>query len=338
MSEFTFTCPICGQNVLCHTALAGTRLNCPHCKNSIGVPVSFAETDEVPPETDIPPVSPETATPVQKTSGMAIASLVCSLASFVLCVGWLPGIICGHIANSRIRRDPSLKGSGIAKAGLVIGYLFLILEAGTAAVYTWRISTAVKQGYENAREDLATNNFIVQIQPTNAPAITQQPQPVTPTVIATKTPPPGPVRNGWTSDIAEVAFPDRPIAGSLHGIDFTLKTAIFRNGALRINSNEGTSVEILHGLGESIDGQSYSILTSDDDTANPRIRMTWTENDVVQTQTFGKGYGLKLQFGQITNRKVSAKIYLCLPDDSKSFLAGTFEVRIPKPKAAAQGN
>ena len=39
-----------------------------------------------------------------KTSGLAIASLVSSLSSLVTCVGWLPGIICGHLAKARIRR------------------------------------------------------------------------------------------------------------------------------------------------------------------------------------------------------------------------------------------
>ena len=60
--------------------------------------------------------------------------------------------------------------------------------------------------------------------------------------------------------------------------------------------------------------------------------MTWNEGDVIQDATYSKGYGMKLQFAQVVNRKVSGKIYLCLPDDSKSYVAGTFEVRISKPK------
>ena len=113
-------------------------------------------------------------------------------------------------------------------------------------------------------------------------------------------------------------------------MDFTFKTALFKNGDLRIISANGTSIEIIHGLGDSIDGQSYEF--QPDDSANPRVKMTWSEDDVVQSQAYSKGYGMKLQFGQVANRKVSAKIYLCFPDDSKSYLAGTFEVRLIKPK------
>lgn len=68
-----------------------------------------------------------------RTEGFAIASLVASLLGFVGGgpLGWIPGIICGHIARSRIKRDPSLGGRGMATAGLIIGYsgLALILLA-----------------------------------------------------------------------------------------------------------------------------------------------------------------------------------------------------------------
>ena len=39
--------------------------------------------------------------------------------------GFLPGIICGHLARSECRRNPALTGSGIALAGLIVGYIFV---------------------------------------------------------------------------------------------------------------------------------------------------------------------------------------------------------------------
>lgn len=69
--------------------------------------------------------SPSTQT---QTSGIAIASLVLSMLSIVLGpFGCVPGIICGHIARSQCSRDPSLSGGGLALAGLIVGYLFLVL-------------------------------------------------------------------------------------------------------------------------------------------------------------------------------------------------------------------
>jgi len=62
------------------------------------------------------------------TDGFAIASLVLSILSIFLGpLGCVPGIICGHIARARIRRNPNLGGDGLALAGLIVGYLFLAL-------------------------------------------------------------------------------------------------------------------------------------------------------------------------------------------------------------------
>lgn len=38
-------------------------------------------------------------------------------------MGGVAGIICGHIALSRIKSNPNLEGHGLAMAGMVIGYL-----------------------------------------------------------------------------------------------------------------------------------------------------------------------------------------------------------------------
>jgi hypothetical protein len=59
---------------------------------------------------------------------MAIASLILSCLSIILGpFGSVPGIICGHAARARIRRNSELSGDGLAVAGLVIGYVFLSL-------------------------------------------------------------------------------------------------------------------------------------------------------------------------------------------------------------------
>jgi DNA-directed RNA polymerase subunit RPC12/RpoP len=317
MSEFKFSCPACGQNILSDTSQVGTEIACPVCKATIVVPKETAGPADVSTQTGIPPALPgNIATTAQRTSGLAIASLVCSLSSLITCVGWLPGIICGHLAKSRIRRNPLLKGSGLATAGLIIGYLILMLEVGTAAVRLWSFSSALKQGYENVRQDLIT-------------------EPVKPGTVATGNQQIELAKSEWTSDISKASFPDHPASGKLRGIDFAVKTASFRNGDLKISSANGTSLDIFR-LDESIEGHSYEIQSVDGSSANPHVKMTWNEEEVIQTATFNKGYGMKLQFDQAINRTVSAKIYLCFPDASKSCVAGTFEVRLIKQKPKQQ--
>ena len=58
-----------------------------------------------------------------RTSGLAIASIVLALALGPF--GVLPAVICGHVALRKIERDRSLRGRGLALAGLIAGYSIL---------------------------------------------------------------------------------------------------------------------------------------------------------------------------------------------------------------------
>src|ERR1700723_3055563 len=70
--------------------------------------------------------------PALPTNGLAIASLVCGVGTFVIGLSFIPAIICGHIARGQIRRTGE-QGGGLALAGLILGYvggaLFIVLVA-----------------------------------------------------------------------------------------------------------------------------------------------------------------------------------------------------------------
>ncbi|GAB4027168.1 hypothetical protein GCM10028773_57800 [Spirosoma koreense] len=64
-----------------------------------------------------------------QTSGLAIAALVCGILSFFL-LGIVLGplaIIFGGVALSKIRKEPGLKGRGMAVAGLVLGIVATVI-------------------------------------------------------------------------------------------------------------------------------------------------------------------------------------------------------------------
>ena len=71
----------------------------------------------------------------QRNSAIATASLILGILSFPLgLIGSIPAIICGHIATSRIRKNPDeYTGEGKALAGLILGYLNTVL-AGIVTV------------------------------------------------------------------------------------------------------------------------------------------------------------------------------------------------------------
>lgn len=78
-----------------------------------------------------PPAFPaRTTSPVAaSTSGMAIASFVLGISTLLVCfLSGIPAVILGHLARSEIRRSQGrIDGDGMAVAGLILGYLSLVV-------------------------------------------------------------------------------------------------------------------------------------------------------------------------------------------------------------------
>ena len=68
---------------------------------------------------------------VPQQNAMALTSMILGIISIVLSTGpftAIPGVICGHIARRQIRESPYPQvGDGMAIAGLILGYLCIIL-------------------------------------------------------------------------------------------------------------------------------------------------------------------------------------------------------------------
>ena len=79
----------------------------------------------------------------QKTSGLAIGSLVCSLICCVP-VTTIPGILLGIWAMVSIGNNPARKGKGLAVAGIMLGVIF---TAGQAFVYP-KVIDFVRDSFE----------------------------------------------------------------------------------------------------------------------------------------------------------------------------------------------
>ena len=78
----------------------------------------------------------------QRTSGLAIASMVLGIV-WIYWVGSILAIIFGHIALSQIRKDPNLRGRGMAIAGVVLGYVGLaIVVVGVLAFAAFRTTSS----------------------------------------------------------------------------------------------------------------------------------------------------------------------------------------------------
>lgn len=84
--------------------------------------------------------------PVRQTNGLAIASMVVSLASILLC-GWpaIVGAIMGHIARRQIR-ERGEEGDGMALTGVIVGWIVFGLSVIGTLIYViffiWLVETA----------------------------------------------------------------------------------------------------------------------------------------------------------------------------------------------------
>ncbi len=172
---------------------------------------------------------------------------------------------------------------------------------------------------------------------TNAPL----PQPTAPVVLNPTYPVPTNIT--WTLDLTNSVVPDTPVAGRIHGSGFLCERAVLRGGQLILAQGKtfpwdlGLALYLPARHGEELSDKTFEI--TPDGSSAPRAVLRWkNEQQEPVTQTISNGYTLNLVFGQATNRHVSGRIYLCLPDESKSFVAGTFDAEITKPPPPKPGS
>jgi uncharacterized membrane protein len=97
-----------------------------------------------------------------RTSGMAIASMVLGIAGIVALsccccgTGFVPSVLAvvfGHVALYQIRRSAGrLEGTSMAIAGLVCGYIGLVMNlAAMVVAMLWAVAAAVSAHHPHVR-------------------------------------------------------------------------------------------------------------------------------------------------------------------------------------------
>ncbi len=154
---------------------------------------------------------------------------------------------------------------------------------------------------------------------------------------------PKPPKAVWKLDLASTPFPDRPAAGKLHGVDFTVETVLFQNGFLTLRQDTGSSRQFVISVplksGETLPGKTIEV-TATNTLNQPHVGLNWKDDTGKPPgmQNFVKGYAMKLEFGAVADGNVPGKIFLCVPDPEQSFVAGNFLIapkKIPGQSAAA---
>jgi hypothetical protein len=281
MSEFTFACPLCQQEIACDTQYYGQQLQCPICQGEITAPAAEEK-------------KPAGSLGIKSSTGPKHTPTIPMLQKRVVVekksgVAKIAGVTAGVL---------------VVLAALVFGARYTPLKSRLPAFLGGDAATAAAPGQS---------------------ATTAEPAAAAPEA----TPPPPPVLV-WMTNLAEAVIPTNAAYGTITTNEFKHDTARVDNGilALRMGTNVMPDMElgVFFGLkpGENLTGKTIDVTPQS--RVAPRVWKKWKVEGktALHQKVYSKGYAMRLQFGEVSEDKVPGKIYLCLPDEEQSVVAGSF--------------
>ncbi len=131
----------------------------------------------------------------------------------------------------------------------------------------------------------------------------------------------------WTTDLGKMKSPDRPLAGKILGADFKPDKVQFLNTGLALQSdNDRIHIFLMLKPGKML----YEFAAEERPGPGvPSIHVHIHSTKPPGITVYQTGYAMRLEFGAEKDGKIPGRLYLCLPDDRKSFLAGSFTLDSP---------
>jgi hypothetical protein len=148
---------------------------------------------------------------------------------------------------------------------------------------------------------------------------------------------PIPTNINWTLDLSEASIPEATAVGRIHASGFFCERATLQGGHLTLRQGRsgpadlGITVQLFAKQGEELSGKTVEI-KPDRAPPLPKVVLLWKDSQQKPVRkNINDGYALKVAFGDAANGRIPGKIYIGLPDEDKSFVAGTFNAEIRKP-------
>jgi len=144
---------------------------------------------------------------------------------------------------------------------------------------------------------------------------------------------PGP----WTTDLTKMVIPDEPAAGKLMGGDFKVQSAKLEGSTLVLSQGKNLLPDVVVSIylnkGESVEEKSFEFSPgSKPGLKKPQIHYSrkLPADKLPKKEATAGGYALKLEFGKAMDGMIPVKIFLCLPDAAKSYVAGVLTAEVKK--------
>jgi hypothetical protein len=154
---------------------------------------------------------------------------------------------------------------------------------------------------------------------------------------------PIPTNTAWNMNLSRAVIPNAPAAGGIRGLGFFCEHASIQGGNLTLRQGRtwppdlGITVHLFARQGEELSGKTVEV-APDRSPPLPKVVLRWRdEQNEPRKQEFAGGYALKMIFGAAENSRIPGKIFLSLPDEGHSFLAGTFDADIRQPPPPKPG-
>ena len=138
----------------------------------------------------------------------------------------------------------------------------------------------------------------------------------------------------WTLNLQHAHIPEEPASGSIRKRRFSCEQAIVSGGGLFLRQGAGWPPDLAVALVVPTDqagqfaGRTVEVLP-DQPAPRPLAILRWKdEQNREQKMEFTNGYALRLTLDQPAAGRITGKLFLALPDKTKSVVAGTFDAEI----------
>jgi hypothetical protein len=127
-------------------------------------------------------------------------------------------------------------------------------------------------------------------------------------------------------DLKAMDPPNTPAAGRIGGQEFRPDRVEYDGNILTFRQGKDFFADREIKLMGFTEAGLNQVATPDKEFGVPQVHVSWKQpgGTLPETQMHLSKYALKLEVGKPQGGRVPGKIYLCLPDQAKSFLAGTF--------------